>query len=104
MRWHPRRETLAAIGFKSGRVSFIDVVSLESYTMPVLNLESMGEEELLEVENMSEEERKKGDVTDMSWDSGEDHLMVSFGNGKLAMINFDGFTSEKAVWKFLFER
>lgn len=64
----------------------------------------MGEEELLEVENMSETERKMVEVTDLAWDHGEDHLMVAFGHGKLAMINFEGFSSDKAVWKFLYER
>ena len=53
---------------------------------------------------MSEAERKKLDVTDLQWDSGEDHLLVAFGNGKLAMVNFEGFSAEKTVWKHIYER
>lgn len=28
IKWHPRRENLAAIGYTSGRVSFVDVATL----------------------------------------------------------------------------
>jgi hypothetical protein len=35
MRWSPKRPGVAAIGFKSGRVTFIDVHSLKTFTIEI---------------------------------------------------------------------
>ena len=39
IRWHPKHESLAVIGYKSGRISFIDVSSLQSCTLEKYKLE-----------------------------------------------------------------
>jgi WD40 repeat protein len=53
------------------------------------------------------EEHKTGessiDVSDMSWDANEDHLIVAFSNGALAMLDFGGFEEGQSAWKFLYE-
>jgi hypothetical protein len=72
--------------------------------MPLLLLYNTGDENLQELESMSEKEREKVEIVDLAWDFGEDHLVVSFGHGKMAMIDFNGLTAEKTQWKFYFER
>ena len=35
VKWHPKKENLAVIGYKSGQVSFVDVQTLQTYTMTI---------------------------------------------------------------------
>ena len=44
------------------------------------------------------------EIVDISWDKGEDHLLVGLGDGRLAMIDFNGFTEDQSGWKFTYER
>jgi hypothetical protein len=98
IKWHPRKENLAAIGYQNGMVSFIDVVTLESFTIELF----IDEDD--DLEKMTIDEREMVGIEDMAWDHGEDHLMVSFAHGKMGMIDFNGFSKEKTTWKFIYER
>jgi hypothetical protein len=40
----------------------------------------------------------------MAWDQGENHLMVSYANGSMAMVDFGGFEPGNTEWKFIYER
>lgn len=44
------------------------------------------------------------EMTDMAWDQGEDHLMVAYSNGVMAMVDFGGFEEGKTEWKFVYEK
>jgi hypothetical protein len=33
VKWSPKRQTVAAVGYKSGRVSFVDVASQRTYSI-----------------------------------------------------------------------
>jgi hypothetical protein len=39
VKWHPKKENLAVIGYKSGQVSFVDVQTLQTYTMTITSSE-----------------------------------------------------------------
>ncbi len=88
IRWHPKRMTVAAVGFKDGRIAFVDVQSLQTYTM--------------KIESAEDVDASSG-VIDLGWDPGEDHLLVAFGDGSLIMIAYNGF-DEKTELKFSYER
>jgi hypothetical protein len=40
----------------------------------------------------------------MAWDRGEDHLIVSYSNGLMGMVDFNGFENDQTIWKIQFER
>lgn len=66
VRWHPRRDMLAAIGYQSGRVTFVELTNMQSCTIGLLQEDDIGE-----MEEISE-------IVDMAWDQGEDHLLVAY--------------------------
>lgn len=43
------------------------------------------------------------EITDMAWDKNEDHLIVSFGNGAMAMVDYGGFNEGQTNWKVMYE-
>lgn len=77
VRWHPRKGAVAAIGFRSGRISFIDVSTLKTSAIEIFtHKEDRG---LSEAEISGEGgQTTVSDIADMQWDQGEDHLMVAF--------------------------
>jgi glycerol uptake facilitator-like aquaporin len=40
---------------------------------------------------------------DMAWDENEDHVIVAFGNGAMAMLDFGGFDGQQGNWRFLYD-
>lgn len=115
VRWHPRKDTVVAVGYKSGRISFLDVGTLQSYNLERYESDMNDEEEKSMLEKgtdildslVSEDNGKlleEISVVDMNWDKGEDHLMVGYENGKAVMILFGGFTEDATKWKFDYER
>lgn len=73
-RFHPKRDTLAAVGHLDGKVSFVDVKSLKTYTLET-------------------SEDPLNSVTDINFDPGEDHLLVALKDGSLVMIAFESLDS-----------
>ena len=55
------------------------------------------------LEELDLEEAKDNEIVDLAWDENEDHLIVAFDNGGMAMLDFDGFDEGKSNWKFLYE-
>ena len=67
--------------------------------------------EILKDIMMTEEEQElfrskenDSEVTDLAWDQGEDHLMVSYANGQMGMVDFGGFEDGKIQWRIIYER
>lgn len=67
-KWHPRNPVLVALGLRSGRVAFIDVKGLKIVVLEKISLTSLADDEEVSYLNL--------EIADMSWDQGEDHLLV----------------------------
>ena len=80
LRWNPKRDNVAAIGYKSGKISFVEVQTLQSMTMTLNPEETQGD--------------PTSGVIDLAWDPSEDHLLAAFKDGSLCMIDFNGFNPE----------
>jgi hypothetical protein len=90
----------------------VDVQTFKSFSIEMFK--RVQEETLGEVAfdlAFTEEEKKEifgkdstSEITDMAWDQGEDHLMVSYSNGNLVMVDFGGFEEGKTEWKFVYEQ
>ena len=55
-----------------------------------------------EEEKEFEMKKLQVEVSDMAWDQGEDHLMVSYANGQMGMVDFGGFEEGKTEWKSIY--
>lgn len=80
MKWNSKRDNIAAIGYKSGHISFVDVQTLQTLTM------------LLSADDINGD--PASGVVDMAWDPNEDHLLVAFNDGSMVMIDFNGFDAQ----------
>jgi hypothetical protein len=61
VRWNPRRGSVAAIGYSSGRIAFIDIVNKKTTAIEVYCQEPEVEGEATVPSSMSE-------ILDMQWD------------------------------------
>lgn len=59
IRWHPKREGLATVGYKSGRISFVDVMLHKTFTKTL-------REAFPEATELQED--FGGGVSDLAWD------------------------------------
>ncbi|CDW86163.1 wd repeat-containing protein 17 [Stylonychia lemnae] len=90
IKWNSKRDNVAAVGFKSGKISFVDVQTLQTLQMEFDETEINGDPE--------------SGVSDLAWDPNEDHLLVSFNDGSQAMIDFNGFIPASTILRFTYEK
>lgn len=43
-------------------------------------------------------------VMDLAWDPNEDHLLVAFTDGSMAMIDFNGFDPKNTTMRMAYEK
>jgi len=97
VRWSPRKPCVVAIGYKSGRLSFVEINIQKSFSIEMYAEQEDMIREVLEDMFLTEEEKKdmhasdQSAVVDLAWDQGEDHLIVSYANGGMGMLDFGGF-------------
>eukprot|EP00347_Sterkiella_histriomuscorum_P001098 403373336 len=90
IRWNSKRDNIAAIGYKSGHVTFVDVQTLQTLTLLLSPEETNG--------------NPSSGVIDLSWDPNEDHLLIAFNDGSMAMIDFNGFDTQQTIMRMAYER
>lgn len=55
IKWNPKRDSVAAVGYKSGKITFLDVHTLQTLTLTIDQESVLGGD-------------PSSGVTDMSWD------------------------------------
>ncbi len=58
----------------------------------------------IDIKEMEEQDKvEEKEIVDLAWDENEDHVIVGFGNGAMAMLDFGGFDGQEGNWKLLYE-
>jgi len=88
LKCHPRKEQIIAVGFQSGEICFADIQTLQTYTLKI---------------SESENGNPGSGVSDLAWDEGEDNIVVSFNDGMVVLITYEGL-EEKTQVRMYYER